>query len=298
MKLARPDALKLYYFNRFANVGDSLNKVLCEELLGTEVSRQEIPDADIVAIGSLLDHFIVAASDSRAAKALSEEPIQVWGTGLMYEGLGPHQKAVRRFHIHALRGELTRRDMSAFLRKNISCPLADAGLLASLLVPRQKKKYDIGLIPHYHDRGEECFQKMKLHYPNSVIIDVADDPIAVIKTIGQCKTILSTGLHGLIIADSFGIPNHWCVCSDRVPGKGYKFRDYYSSFGLDAAAYDLNSGDFPTLQKIKDEYRVPYRFVRRKQYQLLKSFPYKGISAFKILRWYLKSICIGLFRKI
>ena len=291
MKLPRPNPLKLYYFDKFANVGDGLNKELCENLLETEVSNQKIPDADMIAIGSILDHFLV----KRNVKPLEvNAPIHVWGSGLMYDGVGRHSKFVRRFQIHALRGELTRQAMSDYLGKNIRCPLADPGLLAALLVPQQEKKYDIGIIPHYHDRANECFQKMKLHYPNSVIIDVADDPISVIKTIGQCKAVLSTSLHGLIIADSFGVPNHWCECSDLVRGNGYKFRDYYSSFGLDAAAYDLNSGDFPTVQQIQDDYRVPYRAILRKQYQLLRCFPYKGISAFKILRLCLKSIRIGL----
>ena len=184
--------------------------------------------------------------------------------------------------------------MSTCLGEEVCCPLADPGLLASLLVPTQKKKYDIGLIPHYVDAREECFQEMKNHYPNSILINVQDDPISVIETIGQCKSVLSTNLHGLILADSFGIPNHWCVCSDRILGKGYKFRDYYSSYGLDAEAYDLNGTSFPSLQKIRSDYSVPYRSVCKKQYQLLRCLPYARVSSLKALYFYLRSTYRGL----
>lgn len=293
MKQQRPKELELYYYD-YPNVGDSMNKVLFEKLFGMLVSHQKTFAADMVAIGSILNHFLVAGA--LESVQVSKNPVHVWGTGLMFAGVGTDHKPIRPLEIHALRGELTRQAMSLCLGEDVCCPLADPGLLASLLVPAQKKKYDIGLIPHYVDAREECFREMKEYYPNSVLINVQDDPISVIEAIGQCKTILSTSLHGLVLADSFGIPNRWCVCSDRILGKGHKFRDYYSSYGLEAEPYDLNNGSFPRLEEIQSEYAVPYYMVCKKQYQLLRCVPCGDVSALKALCFYLKSIWRGTMK--
>ena len=48
----------------------------------------------------------------------------------------------------------------------------------------------------------------------------------VIHEIAKCEHILSSSLHGLVVADALGIPNGWIKLSDRVVGDGFKFKDY------------------------------------------------------------------------
>ena len=36
-------------------------------------------------------------------------------------------------------------------------------------------------------------------------------------------------MHGLILADSYGIPNQWVRFGDRIIGGEYKYKDYYST---------------------------------------------------------------------
>jgi pyruvyltransferase len=47
----------------------------------------------------------------------------------------------------------------------------------------------------------------------------------------ECKIVLSSSLHGLVLADSFQIPNKRIVLSNNIIGGDFKFKDYYS--GID-----------------------------------------------------------------
>lgn len=54
------------------------------------------------------------------------------------------QNYVRPLIIHALRGEKTRKRLSDISKKDISCVLADPGILSSLIVEPSDKKYSVG----------------------------------------------------------------------------------------------------------------------------------------------------------
>ena len=115
------------------------------------------------------------------------------------------QIGVRPFIIHALRGEKTRKKLSDILGKDVSC-VSKSGILSPLIVKPHGKKYHVGIIPQYWDKKEEIFEKMLEYSPNSKIIDVQNEPKQVLKEISLCEYIISTSLHGLIDADSYGIP--------------------------------------------------------------------------------------------
>jgi len=49
-----------------------------------------------------------------------------------------------------------------------------------------------------------------------------------VREIGACAAILTTSLHGLITADSFGIPALWTILQPELSGGDFKFLDYES----------------------------------------------------------------------
>lgn len=103
--------------------------------------------------------------------------------------------------VHAVRGPLTR---NLILSQGIECPeiYGDPGLLVSKIYkPNFKKKYKLGLIPHYVDKENKYVNYLKNKYPNEVlVIDIQSSFKNVIDNINKCEMIASSSLHGVITA--------------------------------------------------------------------------------------------------
>ncbi|SDA42368.1 glycosyltransferase [Methanobrevibacter millerae] len=271
--------VKLYYY-KYPNVGDMLNEEILSSIFKLNFELDSFQSADLCAIGSILDMLFTNTNINNQNKKMQEDcdgnkPIHIWGTGLMHHYENINQSNVRPLIIHALRGEKTRQHLSKILEKDVSCVLADPGLLSPLIVKSSEKKWHMGIIPHYVDKEEEIFKKMLEYYPNSKIIDVQNETKDVLNEISMCEYIISTSLHGIIIADSYGIPNCWCEVSDKILGKRFKFHDYFSSFGNDREFFDLRSGNYPQIDK---DFKCNFKSINQvheKQEQLIDCFPLK-----------------------
>ena len=85
-------------------------------------------------------------------------------------------------------------------------------------------------------------------------------------------------MHGLVLADSLGIPNAWLkLTTDPDPGIGlseFKFRDYYSLFGLEDKGY-VTLDPRNTLDEILSRIPIYSRpGIEAVQQRLLRSFPF------------------------
>jgi pyruvyltransferase len=154
---------------------------------------------------------------------------EVWGSGYIGEGMVVQE---RPRAIHAVRGPLTR---EALIKAGIDCPEVygdPALLLPRFFDPEVPKKYEVGIIPHYVDKGHRWVER---HRTTSgiLIIDVTGDLWEFVRAVKSCKAILSSSLHGLICADAYGVANAWIQLSDQVFGGGFKFRDYRLSIGAE-----------------------------------------------------------------
>jgi pyruvyltransferase len=63
-----------------------------------------------------------------------------------------------------------------------------------------------------------------------VLIDPLRDPTIVVPEILSCEFVVSSSLHGIIVAESFGIPARW-LRSDKKGPASMKFYDYYLQTG-------------------------------------------------------------------
>jgi pyruvyltransferase len=212
--------LKLYWSsglkNGKKNFGDWLSPVLCEAISGRKVVYAKPNCCDLVSIGSILH---------RLKNHFWTRPVNVWGSGLIEE-IPPFKT---RHKIHAVRGHLTAKAIT-------NCKpqaFGDPGLLCNILLPssRSIKSNKVGLIPHYKDQQNSSIKELSKQ-PGIIIIDIFSDTLDFIEQVNKCHYILSSSLHGLIVADALNIPNGWIKLSGKVRGNDFKFSDYYSIFGL------------------------------------------------------------------
>jgi pyruvyltransferase len=150
-----------------------------------------------------------------------------------------------------VRGPLTRENV---LKHGGTCPdiYCDPALLLPSFCKESEKEYEIGIVPHYTH-----FHHMKKKYKDQRVIDVVNkDPLSVAKEITKCKKIVSSSLHGIICAHSYGIPAARINGPIKLHGDGIKFEDYYMSVKADSEISTLKDPKFtdallPNFAQIK-----------------------------------------------
>lgn len=217
------------------NFGDDMSPLILECATGRKVYYEDPKKADVIGIGSILQ---LLCSRKKAVRSLAYRAINlrrlrpvVWGsgtTGVDASGKLPLTDFVPwHLDIRAVRGPETERKLG------IQCGVfGDPALLASKFWPRPSiKMRRIGIVPHYADMGSPEMERVKFHFPDAKIISVEGEVEQVVNEITSCEIVLSSSLHGLIIADSYGIPNYRLVLGDRLTGGDFKFRDYSRGVG-------------------------------------------------------------------
>lgn len=155
--------------------------------------------------------------------------VTVIGSGIMR--LADRQSPSARYL--SVRGPITR---SVVLRDGGSCPevYGDPALLLPHIHDRSvPKTHDIGVVPHYVDEEWVRWRHPDMH----VISTLNADPLAVVDQIRACRVILSSSLHGLVVAHAYGIPAAWVRFSDKLSGDGSKFRDHAASVNVEMVPY-------------------------------------------------------------
>jgi len=275
-------------YPQIPNMGDLLNKDMLESLFQIEIQRVSFNQSNISAIGSSLSRVLRSRAlysvdfkrriKEIVKKAFNINPFYIWGTGFMdYNTQEENIIQFRNIKFLSLRGNLSKKRVEKVLKKDLNIPTGDGGLLVDRWIGKNPpKKYRIGIIPHYKEKDSPIVSEMKKKYSDSVIIDLGKKPIDVVKEIASCETILSSSLHGLIVADSFHIPNKHILLypyGERMLGDGFKFADYYSSYGLNDIPLDMTTAKFPTIQSIIEDYGLDSSIVEKKKDEIFSVFP-------------------------
>ncbi|WP_345742925.1 polysaccharide pyruvyl transferase family protein [Algibacter mikhailovii] len=219
--------IRLFWWNEIKlqgkhkeNYGDLLGKYLVEKISNKKViwskpsafSFNDFFSPIYVTIGSILAHV--------------NKKCVVWGSGIVSKAY-----PVKNAKFLAVRGPQTRAHL-------IGCGYEVPELYGdpALLLPRYfnpivKKKYKLGIVPHYVD-----FELVNNFYKkdNSVlVIDLMTTNIEeTTREFLKCEKIISSSLHGVIVSHAYQIPAVWQKFSNKVFGDDIKYQDYFESVGI------------------------------------------------------------------
>jgi pyruvyltransferase len=212
----KSNIIKAYWWREVSNFGDALAPFLLEHFAGVKVEWSPVSHAEVASIGSILEH-IPPLWDG-----------YILGSGMLHEDsrLQIHQMTTGiSAKILAVRGPLTARVLPG------TYALGDPGILADELVGLQAKHWDLGILPHFTD--EELVPRFQALVPSNFTIKVIDPtshPLSVVSQIGQCRRLVTSSLHGMIVADAFGMPRRVEMAAANLrDGGDFKFRDYSAS---------------------------------------------------------------------
>lgn len=270
------------YYAKVPNMGDILNKDIIEKLFNVKVVRGNYLVSQVSGIGSGLGNYTLEGKLwKRILKRISGlllPKVYIWGTGFICYKEKDAKLYKKNTQFCAIRGQLSKNRIEKLLNKKLdNTVLGDAGILSSyLLEGKKEKKYKVGIIAHFKEKDAPIFKELLDKYDNSTFIDVQDTPINVINKIAECETIISSSLHGLIIADSLRVPNIHIVVTNNLLGDGFKFNDYYSAYGLEHPYIDTNKEKVWSLKKIKENYPITDKMVKKVQKDLIKAFPFNN----------------------
>ena len=209
----------IYFWSKRPNFGDYLAPFVVEQLSGrrpVNVRGLDIIGSETVygIIGSILHHD-------------TPVPLELWGPGFVRP---TDSFRVRPRKIHAIRGPLSRQRC---LEQGIDCPPIygdPAFLVPHWVEPQRSRSFRVGIVPHYRDMP--ILKMLDLSSRSEIkIIDPGRRPVSVINDIACCDTILSSSLHGLVIAIAYGIPCKW-IAFEKIDGGGFKYKDMFSSLGV------------------------------------------------------------------
>lgn len=198
------------------NYGDLLSKYIVEKIYQKK-SKWYKPkpgsiESNLFAVGSILN--------------FTDKKSIVWGSGIINK-----KHNITNCDFRAVRGPHTRKRL---LELGFHCPeiYGDPALLLPLFFnPEVKKEYEIGIIPHFYDHKvvKELYNKNR---KIKIINLITENIEKTTEEILQCKRVVSSSLHGLIVAHAYRIPAVWVRFSNNLNGDNVKFDDYLESVGM------------------------------------------------------------------
>ena len=253
-----------------SNFGDGVNELFWEYITQNKIYNNN-SKLHYITTGSIMCHinnksiifgtgFISNNGDLGGSNCLSTSNIKYHT---------PHE-------IIVVRGPLSRQRMLDF---DINCPENYGDPL--ILLPCLNNSYVniqdniIGIIPHFVDKNNENYKLLKTNLEkkgyivNFIDIEVGTNHKKIIDEINNCKYIISSSLHGVIMGIVYKKKTIYVKFSDKVIGNGFKFEDFFKSINI--TYKNINKYDIEILDNIIN---VNYEYLIKTGIKLISLIPF------------------------
>lgn len=217
------------WYDRRPNFGDAVGPWLVTALTGKDVVNvrrtRETPTKArgraTLLVGSII-------------QMINRNNVDIWGSGLM-RALSVEQvtafSRLKNIRVRAVRGRLTAAELREKLGWEVPEIYGDPALLLPRHFPVTSRGEHIAVVPHLKHRAA----MRELANDRLVVSDVREDLETVVAQIASAQACISTSLHGIIVAQAYGVPWVWLNLTDSpVDGRDFKFDDFFTT--IDAAA--------------------------------------------------------------
>jgi pyruvyltransferase len=238
----RASATAAYWWTDIPNFGDRLTPHLLRRFASCDPMHASIEQAQVVTVGSVLEqitaswHGVIAG----AGKIARESRLHLV-----------------QAHVLGVRGPLSAEGLG-------DVAIGDPGLLAPDLVQVKTRDIALGIVPHWSDTRLAYDQRFTFT-DDRIVISAWQDPLAVVAQIGRCERIVTSSLHGAIVADAFGLPRRIEIAErfkhDVHEGKMFKFADYHASIGMNFKIGEMQKANWHTISDRRDEVYDMYRLL-------------------------------------
>lgn len=215
----KPKQVNFEYWTKQDNVGDYLSCVVYQWMLekkNIQPNSPAVKSCHLLGIGSII----------------AEMPFDavIWGSGIhtlvkMYK-LYKWRKIVK-YDIRVLRGPISQNMLARCGYQCNDIVFGDPAILMPLIyVPKtNEKKYRVSIVNHFS--VEEKNKDQKYNY-----IDIkTKDYKHFIDEIVASQLIISSSLHGIILAESYGVPAIFVNEKGKMYSEIIKYYDWYYSTG-------------------------------------------------------------------
>jgi hypothetical protein len=267
--LAGP-SIPVCWWDRKNNFGDGIAPWLVGLLTGRLVhNAMDLPGPALATVGSVIQW-------------LQRPGLRVWGSGLI-RPLEPEDcdrlRSARPEAVHAVRGRLTRQELVNKLDWPVPEVFGDPAILLPRVVPRPAPLHEVAVVPHRLHR--RLLPDDPLTAPDARLVDVRGRPTSVVRDIAAAAGVVSSSLHGLIVAQAYEIP--WVrlkITDAPLMGDDFKFDDFFSTLDRQSVAtVEVSRRELSMLdwRKVAGAARVPRLTIDPDK--LLEAFPWDFVNS-------------------
>lgn len=192
---------------------------------------------------------------------LGHQDATIWGSGILQTeapGFIWKRNKYRKLDVRCVRGPETKRRLAENGVDVSRCTFGDPGVLMPLIYKPKEyaEKRDYSVILHMSRKDESIENQIDV---------MTEDWQSTIDQIYNSRLIISSSLHGCIIAEAYGVP---AILLDKLEGNDrFKYNDYY---------YSTGRKEYPVCRSVQEALGMPVPKVpdlSQLQRNLIDSFP-------------------------